>query len=763
MTKPYRYIGKATPRKDGRDIVTGRAAYLTDTQVPGMLYARVLRSPHPHAVVKHVDTRAAEALAGVEAVLTHEDVPDWRGGTPRLVRVLDRVVRYVGDSVALVAAVSEDVAEQALALVRVEYEVLPAVLSLEEALAPGAPELYPEAPGNVVKAGTLFFGPTCLTGVHLGDVDQGFRDADVVVEGTCGFQNLPNPLPPEGPGAIARWEDPDRVTVWLSTQGAYQDKVVLFYSLGRKIDVRVIGGPCGGSYGSKFMTIQLVLQATALSKRTGRPVKLCLTKEEHLAAFTLRLESKIRAKVGLRKSGEVTAVAGEWLVGTGAYSMTTQAQVAVGCGEVQLVVRSPNWHLDSAIVCTNRSPSGIVRGFGGQELKCALLPILSIALEKLDVDPFVFFRKNYLKPGNGYFWRDGKWYDYRGIDYSPAMDAGAAAFGWNEKWKGWLQPTAVRGAKRTGVGVGVHGNVDVGESISETYVRLDPGGTAMVYSPATEHGTGQPSNLCKMVAEVLQLPLDRVSLTPADTAVTPYDFGPVGSRGTYAMGSAAIHAAEDARQKLFGLAAPVLGVEPGDLDTEDGLLFAKHAPEKRIAWGKVITFDRTVLGQGRFEPDFTLANCMMTFVEVEVDTETGQVELTQVVNATDAGQIIDPPGLRNQLNGCLGSAGIDSALFEETVIDPTSGRILTANLIDYKWRTFAELPEIRNVVLETPMPTHRFHAIGVGEVATAPGPMALLLAVSNAIGVRLTGYPVTPERVLAALKGGCEATQGADA
>lgn len=753
MSRPYRFIGQPTLRKDARDIVTGGTAFLGDLRVPGMLHARVLRSPHAHAVVKSVDTSAAAALPGVEAVLTHADVPNWAGGTPRVVRVLDRIVRYVGDGVALVAATTPELAEEALGLIRVEYEVLPCALTLEAALAPGAPELHPEAPGNVIQAGTRFFGPKCLTGVHLGDVEQGFREADAVVEGTCGFQNLPNPLPPEPPGAIVRWDGPDRVTVWLSTQGAYQDKVILHFAFGRTVDVRVIGGPCGGSYGSKFMTIQLVLQAAALSQVTRRPVRLCLTKEEHLAAFTLRMESKIRAKVGMRKNGEVTALAGEWLVGTGAHSMTTQAQVAVGCGEVQLVVRSPNWALDSKIVCTNRNPSGIVRGFGGQELKCALLPLLAIAMEKLDVDPLEFFKKNYVKPGDGYFWRDGEWYDYRGVDYAGAMEAGGRAFGWQEKWKGWLKPTAVRGAKRVGVGVGVHGNVDIGESISETYVRLDPGGTAMIYSPATEHGTGQPSNLCKMVAEVLQLPLERVSLTPSDTAITPYDFGPVGSRGTYAMGSAAINAAEDARRKLFELAAPMLGAGPEELDTEDGFLFRKSEPEKRMPWGRAVTFDRSVLGQGRFEPDFTLANCMMTFVEVEVDTETGAVELVRVVNATDAGQIIDPPGLANQLNGCLGSAGIDSALFEETVIDPTTGQILNPNLIDYKWRTFAELPEIRNVVLETPMPTHRFGAVGVGEVATAPGPMAVLLAVSNAIGVRLTEYPVTPERVLAALAG----------
>jgi xanthine dehydrogenase molybdenum-binding subunit len=282
-------------------------------------------------------------------------------------------------------------------------------------------------------------------------------------------------------------------------------------------------------------------------------------------------------------------------------------------------------------------------------------------------------------------------------------------------------------------------------------VRLDPDGRATVYSAASEHGTGQPSNLCKMVGEVLQLPLERVDLTPPDSAVTPYDFGPVGSRGTYAMGSACIAAAEEARQRLLERAAAALGVDAGRLDTSDGLIYVKGRPEEAIRWNQALGVDHTVMGTGRFEPDYTLANCMMTFVEVAVDTATGKVELRRVVNATDAGCVIDPPGLENQMNGCLGSAGIDSAVFEETVLDPSSGHILNPNLIDYRWRTFAELPPIENVILETPVESHRFHAIGVGEVATAPGPAAVLMAVSNALGLWLEAYPVTPERVLAAV------------
>ena len=751
MAGPYRFIGKATPRKDAVEIVTGTAQFLDDIKLPGMLYGKVLRSPHAHALIKEIDKSPAEKMPGVRAVLTWKDVPDWRGGTPRSTRVLDRKVRYVGDAVALVAATSEKTASEAVGLIGVDYEVLPAVFDVDEALKPGAPQLYDQHPGNVAPPGFAFFGPKNLKEVVMGDVGKGFEEADVITEGTFCYENIPNPLPPEPPGAIALWEEPNRVTLWVSNQASYMDKITLYHVFDRKVEVRTVGGPCGGSYGSKFMSWQVQSYAALLSRATGRPVKLCFTKEEHLAAFTLRPGSRMRVKVGMKRDGTVTAVSGDWLIDTGYYSMTTQSQVAVGCGEVQLAVRCANWNLKPTIVYTNRNASGIVRGFGGQELKCALLPAMSLAMEEAGLDPLDFFKKNYIKPGDGYFWRDGEWYVCRGVDFTPAMEKGAERFGWKEKWKGWLTPSAVEGTKRRGVGVGIHGNSDIGEDASEAYIRLHPDGTAMLFSCVTEHGTGQRSNLVKMAAEVLQLPLERVSVAPADSLVNPYEFGPAGSRGTYAIGGAVIAAAEDAKRKLFEIIAPRLQALPEDLETVDGWVWARENPEKKLPW-KAMGVDRTCLGCGRFEPDYTMANCMMTFVEVEVDTETGKVTLLRVVNATDVGKIIDPPGLEGQLNGCLGSGGIDSALFEETVLDRSSGHMLNSNMIDYKWRTFPELPVIENVILETPFPTHRFHAVGAGEAATAPGPSAVVMAVSNALGVWLHDYPVTPERVIKALQ-----------
>ncbi|MDD5204859.1 MAG: xanthine dehydrogenase family protein molybdopterin-binding subunit [Desulfobacterales bacterium] len=750
MADEYRFIGKTIPRKDAAEIVTGSARFLNDIKMPGLLYGKVLRSPHPHALIRQIDKSKAANLKGVKGVLTWEDIPDWRGGTPRSTRVLDRKVRYVGDAVALVAAETEETAKEALRLIEVEYELLPAVLDMEEALKPGAPQLYDEFPGNVVKPGVPFFGPKSLKDVVMGDVEKGFQEADVITEGTFGYENIPNPLPPEPPGAIAQWEEPNKVTLWVSNQASYMDTVTLFHVTGRQVEVRSIGGPCGGSYGSKFMSWQVQSYATLLSRATGRPVKLIMTKEEHLANFTLRPSSRIKARVGMKRDGTVTAVAGTWMIDTGYYSMTTQSQVAVGAGEVQIMVRCPNWNLRNVIVCTNRNASGIVRGFGGQELKCCLIPLLSLAMEKAGVDPLEFLKKNYVKPGDGYFWRDGIWYEYRGVDYTKAMQSGAERFGWKEKWKGWLKPSSIDGVKRRGIGVGVHGNADIGEDSSEAYVRLHPDGTAMVFSCVTEHGTGQRTNFLKMVAEVLQLPVERVSITPSDSLVNPYEFGPAGSRGTYAIGSAVIAAAEDAKQKLFEILAPRLQADPKELDTSDGFVFVRSNPGKRLPW-KAVGPDRTCTGFGRFSPDYTLSNCMMTFIEVEVDTETGKVTLVQVVNATDVGRIIDPPGLEGQLNGCLGSAGIDSAVFEETILDRRSGHIMNTNLIEYKWRTSLELPPIDNVVMETPIDSHRFNAVGVGEIATSPGPSAVLMAVSNAIGTWMHEYPVTPERVLKVL------------
>ncbi|MBN2241382.1 MAG: xanthine dehydrogenase family protein molybdopterin-binding subunit [Acidobacteria bacterium] len=751
MGRDYRYIGKPAKRRDGGQIVTGSAPFLDDLRFPNLLYGKVLRSPHAHARILSVDKSGAEALPGVRAVVTWEDIPDWRGGTPRNVRVLDKKVRYVGDAAALVAAESDAIAEEALRRIKVEYEVLPAVFDIDAALEPGAPLLYEDLPNNILPGGTPIYGPKCLKGLVRGDMEQAFAEADVICEGSAGFENIPNALPPEPPGAVAVWEPPDRATVYGTSQAPYMDKVSLYHVFNRELDIRCIGHHVGGSFGTKIMCWQVQTYAVILARATGRPVKVMFSKEEHMTSFTLRVGSRVQAKIGLKKDGTITGIQGMWLVDSGYYSFTTQCQVAVGLAELELFAQCPHWDLKTSVVVTNRNASGATRGFGGQELNSSFIPVLSLGMEKAGLDPLEVIKKNFVKPGGGYFWRNGEWYDYRGIDFTKTMDRGAERFGWKEKWKGWLRPTTVDGRRRRGIGVGIHGNADIGEDTAEAYIQLGYQASATIFLCAAEHGTGQKSNYPKLAAEVLGIPPERIAMTPADTLVTPFEFGPVGSRGTYAIGSAVIRAAEDAREKLLEIAAPRLGAPAGDLDTADGMIFVKNRPDKKVRWS-VLGNDRTILGYGRFEQDFTMCNCFLSFVELEIDTETGKSEIVKIVNATDIGRIIDPPGLQGQLNACWGSAGIDGALMEETILDPDTGNILNANLVDYPWRPFPEIPDVENVILETPFPSHRFHAIGIAEITNAPGPAAVLMAASNAIGRWLFQYPVTPDRILKALE-----------
>ncbi|BBO92248.1 xanthine dehydrogenase family protein molybdopterin-binding subunit [Desulfosarcina ovata] len=750
MSRGLRHIGKETARKDARDIVTGKARFFNDVQLPGMLHGKVLRSPHAHANLTRIDVDRARTMPGVRAVLTHTDIPRWEWGIPKHMPVLDDKVRFVGDAVALVAADTPDIAEAALELIDVEYETLPAVFDVEEAMTIDAPPLYPQYPNNTYPDEAPVYEPHLLQHLRLGDVEKGFAQADYIIEDTCGYEIFPNPLPPEPPGVIATWETPDCLTIYTPSQS-----IAFFRFIGIPFidmaDMRAISTQCGGSYGTKNANLTPVGYAAQLAKATGKPVKIYYTKEEHFHSYSMRLGSRVKAKVGIKKDGTVTAISGVWMVNTGSGSESGPFQIAVGLGEVQLNLRCANWDLAGKLVCTNRSPSGIVRGYGGQELESSILPIIGRALEKADIDPIDFFKKNSVKPGDGYFWREGNWWTYRGVDFNTAIDKGAEAFGWQEKWQGWGNPTAVNGTKRVGVGVGVHSNADVGEDSSEALIKLTPDGRAVLYCCVSEAGLGQRSSLCKMVAEVLDMPLERVDMSPPDTHLNPFEFGLMGSRGTYAVGSAVIAAAEDARQKLLEHAAIQLNVTAEQLETKNGKVHIIGRPEKKVPWHRILGLYRTITGKGRFEPDYSLCNFLMSFVEVEVDTETGQVSLTNVVNATDCGQIISPKVLNGQLHGAFGSAGLDTALFEESVLDEASGRMLNGNMVDYKWRTFTDLPNFTNVILETPIPSHRFKAVGVGEIATSPGPSAVLMAVYNAIGTRITSYPVTADKILNAL------------
>lgn len=749
----YRYIGKHVSRADGRDLVSGRRPFIDDVRIPGMLMARVLRSPYPHANIVKIDTTKAKAAPGVRAVLTYKDAPDWKCGLPQHRKVLDQRVRFTGDSVALVAAETLEAADEACRQIEVEYEELPFVLDCEEAIKPDAPQLYDEFPGNVLPKVTPF-SEEPFNQIHVGDVEKAFEEAAYVAEGYYCYDKLPHPLPPESPGVIAQWTSPSAVTLYYNGGAPHLQKFNTEASI-PGVAVRVIACHSGGSYGSKQLIPHLALQAIALARETGRAVKLMMDRTDHMLSYELRQGSRIRGKVGITQDGIINAIQGMWYIDSGMSSTYAQAMTAVGLGEAQAFCgKCKNWDLETMLIATNHSSQAPIRGFGGQELKGALIPLVCTAIRVAGMDPYEVFKKNFVKAGDSYIWRDYKWWDVRSVDFTAAFEESAARFGWKDKWKGWEKPTWVSedGKRAVGVGVGVHGNADIGEDPTEGFVKLHPFGSVTVEMCIGETGGAQRHAIQKMVAEIMKVPFDGVQLVNSDTHGTGYDAGMIGSRGTITMGTCAVRAAKDARRKLLMMASEKLNIDVDELDTEDFLVFQRSKPQMRLPWIAITgTPEMTITGMGIYKQNFDKPNFALYFAEVEVNLETGETKLIRALEGTDVGQIIDPVNVRMQAEGSFGAAGADTALFEEMVMDKKLGRFVSGNMIDYKWRTFNEFPPFDTVILESRFDTESFHALGFGEISGSPAPSAILMAVSNAIGVEVKEYPTTPTVVLKAM------------
>ncbi|NMA00762.1 MAG: xanthine dehydrogenase family protein molybdopterin-binding subunit [Clostridiaceae bacterium] len=759
----YRHIGKSVRRQDGEAIVTGKALYCDDIYIPNALYMKVLRSPHPHAEVVSIDTSEALALPGVEAIMTHENSPQWKTGQPAHRLPIDRIVRYVGDAVAAVMATSKQIAEDALELIKVEYKLLPAVYDVEDAIKPDAYQIYGEEyniewlgyryENNKLPPGSYFEHPEDppFYFIREGDPEKGFEECDAVVEGKVSYDKATFPGAPETPFIAARWEDEDHVTVWASSQSPN----MMSRPLGAAINAHVFANVpnVGGSYGNKNGMGYISLFVAAAAKVAGKPVRYAMSKEEQMLVYERRLGNKFIGKIGVKKDGMIHAIKGDWLVDTGMSAELTQGQVAEGLGELHIAFnKTPHWDVNGRVVVTNLYPVGICKGFGGQEFKSCAMHLATRALKKLDIDPFESFRKNFCSPGREYYWRTGRKYKNDIIDYDNAFVGAAEKFRWHERWKGWTTPSRVEGNKSYGVGFGVHCSGDPSCDETFAYVRLE-NDEVIVHCPTSESGMGQRLAAAKTVAEILNVPMERVSLTPSNNINNPADFGLAGSRGTITVNAACGRAAADAKRKLFELFAPYFDCEPEDLDTKDLMVFKKDNPEGAVHWNTLIHFYYSITGEGRMDGKFNTYSMVLLFVEVEIDLDTGLVKLTDVLSGTDVGQVMSPVELKMQLEGGLGAAGIDTGHLEGYVVDPHLGRTLTGNLIDYKWRTFTELPNFDTYILSSKWPTENpFGAIGIGEITGAAGPAAVAMAIESALGgYEFNEYPITPDKVLKAL------------
>ncbi|MEG0157052.1 MAG: molybdopterin cofactor-binding domain-containing protein, partial [Anaerovoracaceae bacterium] len=430
-----------------------------------------------------------------------------------------------------------------------------------------------------------------------------------------------------------------------------------------------------------------------------------------------------------------------------------QGQIAEGLGELHLAFnKTPHWDVTGHIVVTNLYPVGICKGFGGQEFKACALHLATRAMKKLDLDPYEVLRKNFCTGGDLYYWRNGHKYKNEGNDYDKCFVEACEKFRWYDRWKGWTTPSRVEGNKAYGVGFGVHSSGDPSCDETFAYVRLE-NDEVIVHCPTSESGMGQRLAAAKTVAEILNVPMEKVTLTPSNNINNPADFGLAGSRGTITVNAAVGRAAMDAKRKLFEEFAEDFHCKPEELETKDLMVFRKDAPEEARHWSTRIHFYYSITGEGKMIGHFNSNACVMVFIEAEVDLDTGLVKLTDILSATDAGQVMNPIELKMQMEGGLGAAGIDTGHLEGYVVDTNLGRTMTGNMIDYKWRTFNELPNFNTVVLSSKFPTDNpFGAVGVGEITGAGGPAAVLMAVENALGgIEFNEYPVTPDVILRAL------------
>lgn len=744
----FAVVGQRHSRVEGAEKVTGRARYTYDIRLPGQLYARVLRSPHPHARIARIDTARAEALPGVHAVLSSANAPDmaWYEES----RLFDQTVRFVGDEVAVVAADSEEIAEDALRLIEVEYEPLPFVVDVEAALQPGAPRLYEK--GNIAGEPQKY---------ERGEVAAGFRAADVVIEQTYTTQTaVHNSLEPHG--TTASWED-DRLTLYASTQGIFAVRK----EVAKKLElpehhVRVIKQHMGGGFGSKQIAWKQDALAALLSKQAGRPVQLMLDREAENLAVGNRNATRQRVRIGAKRDGTLTAIEARIELQTGAYQVGGEAS-DVG-GIYQGLYRCSNVRTEQVAVYTNTGPAVAFRAPGYVEGAFALESAMDELAQALQLDPIELRLRNYTeqdqqedKPYSSpealrrcyervaeeFGWRDHRW---QTTDHQAANTSTSSVVGGRSS-----------NTKRRGIGFAAHNWVGgSGKPPGYAWVKLNHDGSADVITGTQDIGTGSRTGLAQIAAEELGLPLERVALYLGDTASGPYSPTSAGSMTLATLGPAVRAAAADAKRQLCEAAAPILEEQAGLLAVRGGQVAVVGEPERSISIEEVCgrIAPHMIQGQGARGPnpeDQSVRTFGAQCAEVEVDLQTGEVTLLRVVATHDCGRIINPTMVDSQVIGGV-TQGIGFALTEGRVVDTRSGVVLNANLEEYKIPTVADMPEIVHARLDLPdLAANPTGAKGIGEPPLIPTAPAIANAIFDAIGVRIHRLPLDRQRLLEAL------------
>ncbi len=729
----FKFVGKAQARIDGLERVSGQAKYTHDIELPGMLHGKILRCPHPHARIKHIDTSKAERLAGVRAVLCHKNAPQipWRGGQTFL---FDTTLRYAGDEVACVVADDEEMAEDALELIEVEYELLPFVLDPEEALKPDAPKIHPN--GNLLNEKPEVY--------ERGDLEKGLKEADVIVEDTYRTQvALHNCL--ETHGSVAVW-DGDFLTIWDSTQHIFGVRQGVAKALNVPLHkVRVIKKYMGGGFGSKNSTGKYTVMAALLARQTGRPVKIALDRKEENLSTGNRNSTVQYLKIGAKRDGTLTALYLKSIAGIGAYAVFG---TGVG-GPVRQLYKCPNVRTEEFSVFTNTGPMSAFRAPGYVEGTFALESLMDQLAEALNIDPLELRLKNYTE-------RDqvsGRPYSTKGL--KEAYQIGAEKIGWAKR----SQLKNEKSSKRQGMGMASQIWGGGGGPPAYALVKINPDGTATVISGTQDIGTGTKTALAQIAAEELGLPIESISIEIGDTQTGPYAPLSAGSMTLASVGPAVRAASQEAKKQLLDVASQVLQAPASELLIEDGFIANRSKTEERTPIRDILgkLGDFMIIGKGARGPNpqqYNVNTFGAQFAEVEVDTETGEVTVNKIIAVHDSGRLINPLIISSQIEGGV-IQGLGFALTEERVTDRAHGIVLNPNLEDYKIPTALDVPEIEHTMIDRADPyANNLGVKGVGEPPIIPTAAAIANAVYDAIGVRIRELPITRDKILKALEGG---------
>ncbi len=764
-----KYVGKSVKRVDGIKKVTGSLKYVDDIKLSKMLYAAVKRSPYAHANIVNINIERAKALKGVKDIITG-DLFTKRAGLYLEDKNFLAVgkARYNGEAVAAVCAETEEIAQEAVNLIEVEYEVLPAVTNAKDGMKKNAPLVHPDL-GDYKCAPVFFPEPGTNISNHYkqrkGDAPKAFEEAYYVIENTFYVPHVQH-VPIEPHTAIAQMDADGCLTVWSSCQSPYAVRQSLSVAFDIPLNkLRVISPAVGGGFGSKAgTTLEGIIIPLAMRLR-GRPIKLTYTREDEFQNAYVRQGLHSKIKTAVNKEGKITAVQNEFIWDGGAYT-EYGVNIAKAAGYASTGPYDiDNVWTDSYCVYTNHPVGGPYRGFGMCEIHFCIEQNLDIVAEEIGLTPYEIRKINGMKPGGTT--GTGELVTQSGL--MECLEQVSADIKINEKSK-LSSSKKVRGK---GIACGWKSPSMPNDAGSSAIIKLNEDGTAHLLVSAQDIGQGSDTVMTQIAAEVLSISPDKITIRTGDTDCTPYEWQTVASRITYSAGRAVYEACQDAKSQLLELSQIKLGIYERDLKLKDGYVVSKIYPDKKIAIADLalgLTFDDgsgihgPIIGRGSFIPP-NIRNAdkhtglgehpvaYWTYgvqgVEVEVDIETGETKVLKVASCFDVGKVINPQLIEGQVEGAI-LQGMGTALLEELMLK--DGKVMNPSFVDYKIPTSGDIPEMIIKFVENPEETGPFGARGVAEPAMVPTAPAIANAIYDATGIRLNTMPMTAEKILSAIK-----------